>query len=201
MGLESYIYEEDCGKKSETCMKGHVYNYGADTCIKYEVDMGSHSKYTGTYYVKCQGVNCCKGDRPDVKQWDIGQSARSVITHLEATDVEDLDGPVSQADTWQEDISIFGANIGYTYYIHQSGDDVISHRIDYTAPGTSPGSILFGNFTVKHADELDAFREVFQAPEECLKPNTLSCNGEDMEKWDSQFFRHASVGKQVAVAV
>ena len=55
-------------------------NYGADTCIKYEVDMGLYSRYTGTYYVACDAVNCCKGNAPDVKKWDIGQSKSSTIS-------------------------------------------------------------------------------------------------------------------------
>merc|ERR1719240_1387314 len=86
VGLESYIYEEGC-EKSDTCMKGHVFDYGADNCIKYEVDAGLHSVYSGTFYVKCDALNCCRegylGDVPDVKQWDIGQGdgMKSTITH------------------------------------------------------------------------------------------------------------------------
>merc|ERR1712137_922398 len=109
------------------------------------------------------GVNCCKdGDMggPDVKKWDIGQAKKSTITHMEAIDLDDLDGHVAGADTWLEDISAFSAHVKYTYYITQSDNgDVISHAIDYEAPGASPGRILYGNFTVKHAEELDAFRE------------------------------------------
>jgi hypothetical protein len=183
VGLESYIYEEGC-KKSDTCMKAHVFDYGADTCIKYEVDAGFHSKYSGSFYVNCDGVNCCKDQQyPDPKKWDIGQNKRSAIVHMEASDVDDLDGHVAGADTWREDIKVFGANISYTYYITQSGDDVISHAIDYSAPGSSPGRILYGNFTVKHADELEAFREVFHAPDACLKNNVLTCPQTLTQKW------------------
>merc|ERR1712224_35199 len=146
------------------------------------------SKYTGTYYVKCDAVDCCKDDSPDedypdVKKWDIGQAKKSAITHMEATDLDDLDGHVAGADTWLEDISAFKAHVKYTYYITQKGDDVISHAIDYSAPGTAPGRILYGNFTVKHADELDAFREVFHAPEACLKNNVLTCPPDLVAKW------------------
>merc|ERR1712139_317414 len=102
----------------------------------------------------------------------------------EATDLDDLDGHVAGADTWEEDIKVFSATVKYTYYVTQSGDDIISHAIDYSAPGTSPGRILYGNFTVKHADELDAFREVFKAPAECLKNNVLHCNDDHVKKWD-----------------
>merc|ERR1719316_1515005 len=134
--------------------------------------MGVHSPYSGTYYVKCDAVDCCTADEiPSLKQWDIGQAKKSEITHMEATDLDDLDGHVTGADTWLEDISAFAAHVKYTYYITQADNgDVISHAIDYEAPGTSPGRILYGNFTVKHADELAAFREVFKAPEACLKP-------------------------------
>merc|ERR1719454_2779953 len=70
VGLESYIYEDCPGKHggshfTETCMSGHVFDYGADNCIKYEVNMGLKSPYTGTYYVKCDAVDCCKDDSPD----------------------------------------------------------------------------------------------------------------------------------------
>jgi hypothetical protein len=193
VGLESYIFEEGC-KKSETCMRGHVFDYGADNCIKYEVDMGLKSPYTGTYYVKCDAVDCCVGDDDaNVKKWDIGQGKKSEITHMEATDLDDLDGHVTGADTWNEAIKILGASVTYTYYITQSGDDVISHAIDYVAPGAAPGRILYGNFTVKHAEELDAFREVFKAPAECLKPNTLRCDDNNVEKWERKFFRRHAV--------
>merc|ERR1712137_1402207 len=133
------------------------------------------------------GVNCCKdGDMggPDVKKWDIGQSKKSTITHMEATDLDDLDGHVAGADTWKEDFNIFTATVSYSYYITKSGDDVISHAIDYSAPGAAPGRILYGNFAVKHADELDAFREVFKAPDACLKNNVLHCNRDHVEKWN-----------------
>merc|ERR1712070_410223 len=45
VGPESYIYEDCPGKHggslfTETCMSGHVFDYGADNCIKYEVNMG-----------------------------------------------------------------------------------------------------------------------------------------------------------------
>merc|ERR1712216_260215 len=195
VGLESYIYE-DCDRKyTETCMRGHVFDYGA-SCTKYEVDAGIHSKYTGTYYVNCQGPTCCKGSgdecRPDPKQWDIGQSAKSEITYFGTNDIEDLDGAVAGADTWNEHfkIPIVGIDVNYTYYITQSGDDVISHRIDFSELSSAQtGQILYGQIVAKHADELDAFRDVFKAPDACLKPNTLTCNAAHTEEWDRKFFR------------
>merc|ERR1712139_211832 len=122
---------------------------------------------------------------PDVKKWGIGQGKKSEITQMEATDLDDLDGHVAGADTWLEDIKVLGSHVKYTYYITQSENgDVISHAIDYEAPGTSPGRILYGNFTTKHADELDAFREVFKAPAACLANNVLHCNDGHVKKWD-----------------
>merc|ERR1711991_1033016 len=114
---------------------------------------------------------------------------------------DDLDGHVAGADTWNEFINAFGAfSVNYTYYITQSEiGDVISHAIDYEAPGAAPGRILYGNFTAKHADELDAFREVFKAPAECLKPNTLSCDPDNVEKWERKFFRRHAVEPTPAV--
>merc|ERR1712070_1261054 len=93
-------------------------------------------------------------------------------------------------------------SINYTYYITHSGDDVISHRIDYSEPGDTHaqnGQILYGNFAVKHAEELDAFREVFKAPAECLKPNTLTCDPNNVEKWERKFFRRHAVEATPAV--
>jgi hypothetical protein len=197
VGFESDISEDCPGTHggqlySETCMSGHVFDYGADNCIKYEVNMGVHSKYSGTYYVKCDAVDCCKDARiqgpPDVKKWDIGQAKKSAVTHMDATDLDDLDGHVAGADTWLEDISAFAAHVKYTYYITQSENgDVITHAIDYEAPTVAPGRILYGNFTAKHADELDLFRDVFKAPASCLKDNTLHCNDQNMEKWDRKY--------------
>ena len=52
IGKESYIYE-GCKERTDTCMNGHVFDYGAQ-CIKYEVDRGYSSRYSGTYYVNCE---------------------------------------------------------------------------------------------------------------------------------------------------
>ena len=50
-------------------------DYGAATCIKYEIDGGFDFPGTGRYYVACDSVDCCKDqtteNKPDVKQWDI----------------------------------------------------------------------------------------------------------------------------------
>lgn len=200
-GLESYIYE-DCSVHNETCMRGHVFNYGADTCVKYEVDMGVHSKYSGTYYVKCKGgLNCCRkgGEKrpPSVKQWQIGLTNTANITYVGALDIHNLDGPV-RADAWNEIFKLPYTNVkvNYTYYVTHSGDDIISHRIDYSAPGDTDvqaGQILYGNFIAKHAEELDAFRDVFKAPDECTHKSVMTCPGSEVEEWESKFFQQALV--------
>lgn len=202
-GLESYIYE-DCKETSDTCMKGHVYNYGADTCIKYEVDRGERSEYSGTYYVKCDSVNCCKGDdgperhaAPDVKKWDIGQAGRLLrdnITYLGKLQTTELNGKTVTADAWNElfNLPMTKDKINYTYFVTASGNDTITHRIDYSVPGlpkVPAGAILYGNFTVQH--DLDTFRDVFKAPAECLKPNTLKCTKDKIQEWERKYFSHS----------
>ena len=196
-GLESYIYE-DCKERSETCMHGHVFDYGADNCIKYEVDMGFKSPYSGTYYVACDSTACCKDETtqgaPSVKGWDIGQSKMSHITHLGPNDIADLDGAVPGADTWNEifKVPFTPISINYTYYITQRGNDTISHRIDFSEPGDTHaqnGQILYGNFTAKHAEDLDDFRNVFKAPAACLKNNVLKCNDQFIKKVNAKHFR------------
>merc|ERR1719152_665770 len=122
------------------------------------------------------------------------QAKKSAITHMEATDLDDLDGHVTGADTWLEDISALKAHVKYTYYIHQAENgDIISHAIDYEAPTVAPGRILYGNFTVKHLEELDAFRQVFKAPDACLANNVLHCNDETMQKWDAKLQGRSTV--------
>merc|ERR1712072_813156 len=129
---------------------------------------------------------------PDIKKWDIGQSARSVITHLGANDIKDLDGPVT-TDTWNEvfKLPFTPISINYTYYVTMNGTDTITHRIDYSEPGDTHaqnGQILFGNFTVKHDNEIEAFRQVFHAPPACLKPNTLTCASSKVAQWERKYF-------------
>merc|ERR1719331_2816581 len=199
-GLESYIYE-GCGHHpepptSDTCMHGHVFNYGSQ-CVKYELDAGFDSKYSGTFYVNCDSVDCCTAGHdliPDVKMWDIGESKLSKITNLGTHDITDLDGPVSGADTWNEvfKLPLVQIKVNYTYYVTTRGNDIITHRIDFSEPGdphAQNGQILYGNFTVKHAEDLATFRDVFKAPAACLKPNTLVCQQDKIKAWERKYFR------------
>lgn len=97
--------------------------------------------------------------------------------------------------------------VNYTFYITKQGNDTITHRIDFNTGPNGPqgtvqrcpaghpsepgvwlqdGSILYGDFQVQH--DLEAFRKTFMPPAECLKPNVLACNDEDVEKWDRKYF-------------
>ena len=199
-GLESYIYE-DCKETSDTCMHGHIFNYGANTCIKFEVDRGDRSEFSGTFYVKCESVNCCKGDDgpgrhapPDVKKWDIGQAGKILkdnITYLGKLDTTELNGKPIKADAWNElfELPFTKDKVNYTYFVTIDGNDTITHRIDYSVPGlpkVPAGAILYGNFTVQH--DLDSFRDLFKAPADCLKPNTLKCHPSKVQEWERKYF-------------
>ena len=106
-GKESYIYE-DCKVPTDTCMQGHVFNYGQDACVKYEVNRGIHSHYTGMYYAKCYSVDCCVKDkhvRPNIKKWDIGQAKLfgDNITYLGKRMTTGLDNTTKlTTDAWNE---------------------------------------------------------------------------------------------------
>ena len=61
------------------------------------------------------------------------------------------------------DLPFSNTPINYTYFITENGTDVITHRIDFGAPGKgATGSILYGNFQNVH--NVTAFRDVFQPP-------------------------------------
>merc|ERR1712216_1043011 len=121
IGKESYLYE-DCphGKTSADCLHAHIFDYGAATCIKYEIDGGFDFAGTGSYYVACDGVDCCKDEsteaKPDPKQWDISPTS------------------------WWKSTT--------TKYLGKN--DTISHRIDFNVPGQTQGSILYGDFQPQH---------------------------------------------------
>ena len=100
---------------------------------------------------------------------------------------------VTGADAWRSVIQIPGTHdklaINYTYYITKQQNDTITHRIDFSVPGTSkikPGSILYGNFTPQH--DLDTFRQTFMPPAECLSHHTIYCPQEKVEEWDKMYF-------------
>ena len=200
-GKESYLYE-DCKESSDTCVKAHVWDYGANNCIKFEVDRGFSSKYSGTFYVACDAVDCCKsagteGPIPDIKKWDIGQAGallQDKVTYLGKKDTTELGGnPVKSADAWFEqfDLPFTTRKINYTYYVTESGDDVITHRINYGGGDSkSTGNILYGDFQVQK--NISSFRNVFEPPAACLKNNVLTCSQKKVKAWNKKYFKHAA---------
>ena len=143
VGQESYLYE-GCKERSDTCMNGHIFNYGEKNCIKYEIDQGYKSHLSGTFYVSCDGgLDCCMKEKsgpkkvPDVKKWDIGMAGKlfnDKITYLGKKDTTELNNkPVKGADAWLETFTIpfTGVKVNYTYYVTTNGTDVVTHRIDF----------------------------------------------------------------------
>ena len=199
VGKESYIFETCPGGPSEDCLRGHIFDYGADNCIKIEVDGGF--KYpSGTYYVKCDAVDCCfEGTndpvRPDLKQWDIAKPGLfkqvKYLGHLDTTELNKK--AIKGAEAWNENDQIpftkFGVN--YTYFVTRNGTDVISHRIDYSVPGDESlkaGQILYGDFKVQK--DLAAFRKTFMPPDVCLAKDVMGCDGEKVKEWNKKYFKH-----------
>jgi len=201
-GLESYIYQE--GSRDDGSMRAHKWDYGEKNCIKYEVDGGYKGAATGTFYVSCDSVDCCTAganDIPDVKKWDIPKASwlkSTKVGFVGYTDTTELGNvTVKHAEEWFSKTQIPFTKVGlnYTYYITRdtSGNstDIISHRINYGAPqeGVS-GHILYGNFTVQK--DLDAFKKTFMPPAICLKPNTLTCNDQQIKQWERKYFKHSA---------
>merc|ERR1712217_616797 len=182
-------------------------------CKKIELDAGFHypSKdfVSGTYYLKCDAVDCCYGGEgvgspPDVKKWDINKPGLlTEVNYLGLNDTTELnDNPVKQAEHWQEVDKLpltKGLGVSYDHFITRSAPDIISHRIDYTAPGTSPGSILYGNFTVAH--NLTAHQNLFKVPEQCRSSQIMSCNPGKVTMWEEKYFKHSFAVKSVAKRV
>jgi hypothetical protein len=206
-GLESYLYE-DCphGATSDECKRAHIFNYGANNCIKIEIDAGFHSNATGTYLVKCDAVDCCyegdqPGEPPDVKQWDIFHAngkwnpTHPEVKYLGKKDTTELnDTKVPGADVWSEKdhLPFTKDGVNYTYYITEQDTDVISHRIDFVDP-TGLGSILYGNFQVQH--DLDAFRKTFVIPDACYG-NIMACQGTTSERLRRMYHPHTAARKK-----
>lgn len=193
VGLESYVYADD--------FKAHVWDYGA-SCKKMEFDTRFDDKLhqPETYYINCEDVNCCiSGEgRPDMKKWDIatpdkfGFTKTSFDGFVDTTEL--YDNPVLGAETWSERHLMKYIGVNYTYRVHrEENGDIISHRIEYTAPTVPPGQILYGNFTPQH--DIEAFKasSTFDIPAACLKPNTLVCDPDHA----SQYFKHATTLKTV----
>jgi len=207
VGLEHYIYEE---KGDKYALQGHIFDYGA-SCKKIELNtptgyIGKETNFAwGTYYINCDSVDCCYGGhtstyptRPDVKKWDI--NSPGPITSVEFKGIEDTtelnDNPVKSAEHWRETDKLpftRGLNVTYHHYITRNSADIISHRIDFTAP-SAQGSILYGNFTVQH--NVTAFRDTFKIPDMCYpqgsgRGHALSCGTAKVEEWEKKYFKHS----------
>jgi hypothetical protein len=202
VGLESYLYLE----KDEGDFQGHVWDYG-ESCKKYELN--SHFKdhtgafIGGTFYYKCDALDCCFAGEggtyppteiPDVKKWDIstqGKLSRVKVQFDGFIDTTELyDKVILGAEQWSEKHHLM--NVNYSYHLHREDNgDVISHRIDYTAPGTPPGSITYGNFTVQH--DYDAFKQAFfTLPAACQSTQMFACNDARVEQIERKYFKHSS---------
>ena len=157
-------------------------------------------RWTGQFYVKCEGgLDCCYSGpehhaRPDVKKWDIGQSKpggflNDTVTHLGTRKTTNLDGPVT-ADAWLETFNLPFTHTGvnYTYFITKAANgDVITQRIDFGVKNNAKatGTILYGDFEVQH--NITSFRDVFEGPAACLKPNTFRCASDKVAEWDAKY--------------
>ena len=84
--------------------------------------------------------------------------------------------------------------MNYTYYLTRNNTDVITRRIDYTAPGAS-GSILYGDFKVIHEADLADFRKTFQPPPQC-EGNIIRCPAAAMAEWDRTYFSRGRAAEE-----
>jgi len=139
-----------------------------------------------------------------VKKWDINNPG--LMTSVEFKGMEDTtelnDNPVKSAEHCHETDKLpisHGMNVSYHHYITRNKDDIISHRIDFSAPGAE-GSILYGNFTVVH--NITAFRETFKIPDMCYpqgsgRGHAMNCDGTKVEEWESKYFKHSHAIKSL----
>ena len=229
VGLEHYIYEPEdksAGRDMEA-LQAHIWDYGS-SCKKIELNTpnGAQPRTSdyrwGTYYINCDSVDCCYSGRgstrtrPDVKQWDINTPGVGGIVKVKfegynASISELNNNPVKNAEHWHEtDKAPFPQMppVEYHHYITRNatadGEDIISHRIDYTAGAAAPpGTIVYGNFTVIH--DVKGFRETFKIPDMCSpqgnppgKGHALACDGEQMESWEQKYFKHSYAMKSLA---
>jgi hypothetical protein len=211
IGLEHYIYEE---KGDEYALQGHIFDYGA-SCKKIELNtpsgyIGDKSSFLwGTFYINCDSVDCCYGgrkmgrypQRPDVKKWDINNPNPITGVKVEFKGVNDTitelnHNPVKGAEHWHETDRLpltKGMSVNYHHYVTRNNADIISHRIDFDAPGAQ-GSILYGNFTVIH--NVTGFRDMFKIPDMCYpqgsgRGHALNCGNAKVEEWERKYFKHS----------
>merc|ERR1711959_645301 len=205
VGFEQYIYED---QKVEGGLRGHTFDYPDAGCKKIEVSSNDIHALQGTFYLKCDAVDCCfstvgghggsKPARPDVKKWDLAQNGLGKkVAYAGSHDIKDLYNDVPEAETWfeKDHIPFTKVGVNYTYYITRNGTDIITHKIHYSAPGAAPGDILFGNFSVQH--DVESFRQNFVPPAQCNpqgsgKGHALSCNEDKVKQWEAKYFKHSA---------
>ena len=111
------------------------------------------------------------------------------IQYLGKKETTELGNKTVEADAWFEEFPLpfTKLKIKYTYYITQNGSDTIAHRIDFNGNTSgSIGAILYGGFQVQH--DIEAFRDVFEPPAECLRNNVLRCPPSKVEGWNKKYF-------------
>merc|ERR1712187_1022412 len=139
--------------------------------------------------------NCCYSGEgpPDVKKWDLDKDSwLTQTTYLGTRDVEELNNKIVKLPFTKKVVN-------YTYYLTRNNTDVITHRIDYTAPGTG-GSILYGDFKVIHEADLADFRKTFQPPQQC-EGNILRCPASKMAEWERKYFSRSATEETAAELV
>jgi hypothetical protein len=184
VGQESYLNTKE--------KQGHIWDYGAaggkiTRCGK---DF-EHMAGCKAYYLKLYGPNCCYCNGASFKEWDIhnkGKSATSSFVGIEDTTELD-DNPITGAEHWHEDDTLFGKLklASYDYFLHREDNgDVISHRINYFAAAVN-GSILYGDFQVPH--DIDAFASAWDIPTQC-QGNILDCHCDVTDEVHQKYFKH-----------
>lgn len=186
---------------------GHIFDYGANNCIKTVICDRGDDRFCTAYYEKCDAVDCCYCDDATFKPWDIESGTFTKVHFNGYEDTTELnENPIAGAEHWNSNSSvpfIGRLSVAYDYFIHrEENQDVISHRIDYHATGVQ-GSILYGDFQVQH--DLDAHAARFQTPQRCLG-NIVDCGCDDdgANSWstrvEARHFKHAHMMKQLQKA-
>jgi len=187
-GKESYIYTDDPAYSKEGGLRAHLYDYGS-SCKKLTYNQFKPTVIERSFYMKCKGINCCYKDNDIMKKWDLHKSHALQpvkINYMGMVNVSAWDSKGNNmtvnAERWHEvdTLPFGGAHATYDYYITRSGQDVITHRIDFGADSINPGVIFYGGFEVQH--NLTAFKPVFDIPDECQ--GSIRCPDAVFAEWD-----------------
>merc|ERR1712070_13012 len=187
-GQESYLYTDDPEYSKQGGLRAHLYDYGS-YCKKLTYNQFKPTLIERSFYMKCKGINCCYKDNDIMKKWDLHKShllQPVTIKYMGMANISALDNQGNNitinAERWHErdTLPLGVAHATYDYYITRSGDDVITHRIEYGADGVNPGIIVYGGFEVQH--NLTAFKSVFDIPVECQQ--AMQCPDEILHAKD-----------------